>query len=286
MNIAIASGKGGTGKTTISVSLALHFARKAPGVALLDCDVEEPNVNLFLRCSITDTESVEVAKPAADYDICNGCGRCEDICAFSAIVMIKERPLILPDLCHSCGGCLRLCPTGALTRKKTGIGGIESGSTRGVNYSGGRLNIGIHTTPPLIREVKKARYGDGIRIMDCPPGTSCPVIEAVKKSDFLVLVTEPTPFGLNDLILAVEMAGAMEIPFGVVINRDGIGDGGVEAWCLENAVDIIARIPNSRKIAEDYSRGDCASYILENHSDELEKLENHISLKTGMAVMS
>jgi MinD superfamily P-loop ATPase len=280
MNIAIASGKGGTGKTTISVSLALHFAREAPGVALLDCDVEEPNVNLFLRCPITQTESVEVVKPEADNDICNGCGRCEEICAFSAIVMIKERPLILPDMCHSCGGCLRLCPRGALIRKKSGIGIIESGSIHGVNYSGGRLNIGVHTTPPLIREVKKARYGDWIRIIDCPPGTSCPVIEAVKKSDFLILVTEPTPFGLNDLILAVEMAGAMEIPFGVVINRDGIGNNGVEEYCRENDITILARIPNVKQIAEDYSRGDCASYILKNHSDEFIKLVNHINTES------
>jgi MinD superfamily P-loop ATPase len=266
LTISVASGKGGTGKTTISLSLASFMARNGCDVAVLDCDVEEPNVNLFLRAPIERSEQVATPVPAVDAAACTGCGRCEEICAFSAIVLIKGIPLVIPDMCHSCGGCVLVCPERALIETGKNIGVIESGRAGTLGYAGGRLDIGAHMSPPLIREVKKMLPGAEVRIIDCPPGTSCPVIEAVRGSDFLVLVTEPTPFGLNDLRLAVDMARALGLPFGVVINKDGTGTAAVEHWCAAEGIGVLARIPDVRRIAEEYSKGDCVTYILDNYS--------------------
>ncbi len=277
MNIAIASGKGGTGKTTVALSLATYAAKAGSKVAIIDCDVEEPNVNLFLGATIIKTEISSVLIPSVDEGKCTGCGECEKICAFSAIVLIKSQPLVVPDMCHSCGGCFHVCPEGAITEVGKQIGVIESGRASGIDYAGGRLNIGEHMAPPLIREVKKKHNGHEVRIIDSPPGTSCPVVESVRGVDFLVLVTEPTPFGLNDLRLAVEMARALAVPFCVVINRAGIGNNDVEAYCMEQGIKIPARIPNVRRIAEEYSRGDCVSYIMENYPGELDGIMSCIN---------
>ncbi|HNV46695.1 MAG TPA: ATP-binding protein [Spirochaetota bacterium] len=269
MNIAVASGKGGTGKTTIALSLARYIAHNGSRVAVLDCDVEEPNVNLFLGAAIERTERAGVPVPSVDPAACTGCGACERICAFSAIVLINERPLVLPDMCHSCGGCALVCPTAAITEVPKEIGDIEYGSRNGIDYAGGRLAIGGHLSPPLINQVKRAYGSYDVRILDCPPGTSCPVIEAARGADYLVLVTEPTPFGLNDLMLAVDMVRAMGLPFGVVINRDGMGNADLERWCGVNDVRIVARVPFDRRIAEEYSRGDCASRIIECYGEQI-----------------
>jgi len=286
MNIAVASGKGGTGKTTLSLCIAALLAREGTRVALLDCDVEEPNLNLFLKAPIDKLKTVTALVPEADEERCTGCGACERICAFSAIVLIKDKPLVLPDMCHSCGGCVRVCPEGALSEIEKEIGVIESGQAGGVDYAGGRLNIGEPAAPPLIREVKKMHHEADVRILDCPPGTSCPVIESVRGCGFLLLVTEPTPFGLNDLGLAVGMARALSLPFGVAINRAGDTDGLITDYCMEEGIDIIARIPNDRAIAEACSRGECAPYILERYREEIARMTAHITAGNARCVES
>ncbi|HRZ27721.1 MAG TPA: ATP-binding protein [Spirochaetota bacterium] len=280
MNIAVASGKGGTGKTTVSVSLALFLAGEGRAVSVIDCDVEEPNVNLFLGATIGRTDEFSVLVPSVDNAACNGCGKCEQLCAYSAIVLIKDKPLVMPDLCHSCGGCELVCPERAITEaaKRTGI--IETGEAGGIAFAGGRLDIGEHMSPPLIKAVKHYACRSDIRIIDCPPGTSCPVVESARGCDFLVLVTEPTPFGLNDLRLAVEMARALGLPHGVVINRAGSGDSGVDDYCAESGVSVIARIPYDRRIAEEYSRGDCASRIIATYGNEFSAMMKRITETT------
>jgi MinD superfamily P-loop ATPase len=275
MNIAIASGKGGTGKTTIAMSLASCYARNGMDVALLDCDVEEPNVNLFLKAEIVNTEAFSVLVPHVDESRCTGCGECERICAFSAIVLVKGKPLLFADMCHSCGGCYHVCPESAIKEIEKQIGIIEYGSRNGITYAGGRLNIGEAMSPPLIRNVKRCYPESYVRIMDSPPGTSCPAVEAIKDNDFVVLVTEPTPFGLNDLNLAAGAVRALGIPFGVVVNRADIGDGSFMKQYRQRGYNIIASIPHSREIAESYSRGDCVSYILEHFREEIENIASH-----------
>jgi len=277
MDIAIASGKGGTGKTTISMSLASYYADKEISVALLDCDVEEPNVNLFLQAAVDEEVQATVLIPAVNDALCTGCEKCGEICWYSAIVLIKGKPLVLKEMCHSCGGCFLVCPEKAISEVKRTTGIIELGEINGIKYAGGRLNIGEAMSPPLIKDVKNYYPESEIRIMDSPPGTSCPVIESVRGCDFLVLVSEPTPFGLNDLKLAAEMARAMQIPFGVVENRASAGNNRLSDFCKDESVPLIASIPNTREIAVRYSRGDSISYIRENFSDELEKIADHIS---------
>ncbi|HNX22500.1 MAG TPA: ATP-binding protein [Spirochaetota bacterium] len=277
MNIAVASGKGGTGKTTISLCLASYYADKEISVALLDCDVEEPNVNLFLQSEIMGKVEAHVLIPSVDNSLCSGCGKCGEICQYSAIVLIKGKPLVLKEMCHSCGGCFLVCPEKAISEVKRTTGVIELGELNGIQYAGGRLNIGEAMSPPLIKDVKEYYSGAVIRIMDSPPGTSCPVIESVKGCDFLVLVSEPTPFGLNDLKLAAEMARAMKIPFGVVENRTSPGNNSLREFCKSESIPLIASIPDTKEIAVRYSRGDSVSYIKENYRNELDKIANHIS---------
>lgn len=284
MNIAIASGKGGTGKTTISLCLASYYADKEISVALLDCDVEEPNANLFLQSEVREIVETNVLIPSVDNSLCTGCGKCGDICEYSAIVLIKGKPLVLKEMCHSCGGCFLVCPEKAITEVKRPTGVIELGEINGIEYAGGRLNIGEAMSPPLIKDVKEYYPGAVVRIMDSPPGTSCPVIESVRGCDFLLLVSEPTPFGLNDLKLAAEMARAMGIPFGVVENRASAGNDRLSEFCRNESIPLIASIPNTREIAVRYSRGDSVSYIKENYRNELEKIADHINsaVKAGM----
>ena len=277
MDIAIASGKGGTGKTTISMSLASYYADKEISVAILDCDVEEPNVNLFLHAAVYEEVQATVLIPAVNNVLCTGCGKCGEICRYSAIVLIKGKPLVLKEMCHSCGGCFLVCPEQAISEVKRTTGIIELGEINGIKYAGGRLNIGEAMSPPLIKEVKKYHSDMDIRLMDSPPGTSCPVIESVRSCDFLILVSEPTPFGLNDLKLAADMARAMKIPFGVVENRASAGNNRLSEFCTNESIPLIASIPNTREIAVRYSRGDSVSYIRENFSDELEKIADYIS---------
>ena len=251
MIISVASGKGGTGKTTIAVNLALSL----DCVQLLDCDVEEPNAHIFLKPKIVDTQTISIPVPKVDETKCNYCGLCAKVCAYNAIAVIKDNILIFKELCHGCGGCSLLCPQGAISETNKEIGVVELGEGNGVQFGHGRLNIGEAMSPPLIRAVKQNINSIRTCIIDAPPGTSCPVIVAVKGTDFCLLVTEPTPFGLNDLELAVEAIRLMKIPFGVIINRADIGDEGVRQYCSRENIPILMEIPMDRKIAEAYSIG-------------------------------
>jgi MinD superfamily P-loop ATPase len=252
MILAVASGKGGTGKTTVAVALALT----APAPArLLDCDVEEPNCHIFLKPRVERGESVGIPVPVVDEAKCTACGECGGICEYSAIVSLKTRPLVFPELCHGCGGCAKVCPEGAIREVEQEIGVVEVGARDGVAFVQGRLNVGSPMSPPLIRAVKRHATGEGTTIIDCPPGTSCPVVAAVRGSDFVLLVTEPTPFGLHDLRLAVETMRELALPFAVVLNRADAGDDRVDAYCAAEGIPVLLRIPDSRRIAEAYSRG-------------------------------
>jgi MinD superfamily P-loop ATPase len=250
--VSIASGKGGTGKTTVATNLSYTVE---DGIHLLDCDVEEPNCHIFLNPEIEKVEKVGVPVPKVDEDKCNACGKCHEICQFSAIVALKTKPLTFPELCHGCGGCSLICPEEAITEESREVGVIETGHAGHVVFTHGRLRVGEAMSPPLIRAVKKSADKNGLTIIDAPPGTSCPVIEAIKGSDFVVLVTEPTPFGLNDLKLAVEMVKKLGIPSGVLINRADIGDDEVKLYCRAEGIPLLLEIPDDRRIAEAYSRG-------------------------------
>jgi len=254
MVISVASGKGGTGKTLVATSLALALSSKGK-VQLLDCDVEEPNAHIFLHSTINQNQPVFIPIPKVDETKCTYCGKCAEVCAYNAIAVVKEKVLIFPELCHGCGACSYLCPESAITEEGKEIGVVERGNSGNVEFIQGKLTIGEIAAPAIIREVKK--YIDPINtiIIDVSPGTSCPVVEAVKDSDFCLLVTEPTPFGLNDLSLAVEVTRKLEIPCGVVINRVEVGDEKVERYCHEQDIPILLKIPLERKIAELYSKG-------------------------------
>jgi MinD superfamily P-loop ATPase len=255
MKIAIASGKGGTGKTTIATNLATALSQTGQQVQYLDCDAEEPNGHIFLKPDFEISENVTVGVPEVDQEKCTGCGKCCRLCQYSAIVCVKGKVLVFEELCHSCGGCMAICPEGAIAEKQRGIGVAEFGKSNGMYFGHGKLNIGAIQTPAIIRYVKQRTISDGITILDVPPGTSCPVIEAIKNSDFVLLVTEPTPFGLNDLELAVGMVRELNLPFAVAINRSDIGDDAVVRYCKNEGIEVLIEIPNDRKVAEAYSRG-------------------------------
>ncbi|MDO9462571.1 MAG: ATP-binding protein [Deltaproteobacteria bacterium] len=252
MVITIASGKGGTGKTTVGVNMAVSLDK---AVRFLDCDVEEPNAHLFLKAVINEQTVVDTFVPEVDFTKCTYCGKCGEICRFNAIAVLKDYVLTFPDLCHSCRGCLFVCPEKAVLESKRELGVIEQGRAGQVEFIHGRLRIGEAMSPPLIRAVKERIEKRQINIIDAPPGTSCPVIAALKGSDFALLVTEPTPFGLNDLILAVEAVRALKMPLGVVLNRAGNGDSGVQSYLARENIPLLLEIPMDRKIAEAYSRG-------------------------------
>lgn len=255
MKIAIASGKGGTGKTTIATNLACSIARMGKTVQYLDCDVEEPNGHIFLKPEIEETQNVTMGVPEVDTELCNGCGKCGQLCQYSAIICLKDTVMTFEQLCHSCGGCMAVCPQAAIKEKQRKIGIAEFGRANGVLYGAGKLDIGAIQSPALIKYVKKRSIDSDTVVIDVPPGTSCPVIEAVKGADFVLLVTEPTPFGLNDLELAVEMVRELKLPFAVAINRCDIGDDRVVRYCQRQEIEIPLEIPNDRLIAEAYSQG-------------------------------
>jgi len=253
--IAVASGKGGTGKTTVATNLAYAASALGRKVQYLDCDVEEPNGHIFLEPQITGSREVAIDVPQVDLAKCTACGKCGEICQYGAIVCIKEHVLTFEQLCHSCGGCIRVCPADAINAKPLKIGDIELGKAGDIDFVSGRLQIGNVRTPALIKEVKKQIKQDCLTIIDVPPGTSCPVVEVVKSVDFVLLVTEPTPFGLNDLKLAVELMHEMNLPFAAIVNRFGIGNEEVEKYCEAKNIDIIMKLPDDRRIAEAYSSG-------------------------------
>ena len=280
MKIAIASGKGGTGKTTIATNLAHIAAGLGRKVQYLDCDVEEPNGHIFLKPNIEKTQAVTVDVPQVDLKKCTGCGKCSEICQYSAIVHLKDNNVLtFEQLCHSCGGCQRICPADAIETKPLKIGDIEVGKAGGIDFVSGRLRIGFVRTPSLIKEVKKHIKRDCLTIIDIPPGTSCPVVEAVKGTDIVLLVTEPTPFGLNDLKLAVGLVREMNLPFAVVINRYGIGDNEVEKYCEAESINICLKLPDDRCIAEAYSIGKMIVDVLPEYKKDFTGLYESVSQK-------
>jgi MinD superfamily P-loop ATPase len=278
MVICIASGKGGTGKTTIATSLAFSLDGE---VQLLDCDVEEPNAHLFTRPVIDYTRTVTTLVPDVDLTKCDYCGMCGEICQFSAITVIGKKVLTFPDLCHSCKGCMMVCPREAIGERGRELGVLEKGWSGPVEFIHARLRVGEAMSPPLIKGVKEYIDPKKITIIDAPPGTSCPVIVTLKGSDFAILVTEPTPFGLNDLKLAVGAVRILEIPLGIIINRCDVGDDQVLAYAREEGIPILLEIPNDRKIAEAYSRGIMMVDVRPEMKDQLRAVYENIRQLTA-----
>ena len=252
MIISVASGKGGTGKTTVATNLAVSIESD---IQLLDCDVEEPNAHLFLNPVMEQKKTVYAPVPDIDETKCNFCKKCAQICRFKAIAVIKETVLTFPELCHSCGGCMAICPEKAITETGRELGVVEIGRRNHIGFVHGRLRVGEAMSPPLIKEVRSHTRSDQPAIIDAPPGTSCPVIAAMRRTDFVLMVTEPTPFGLHDLKLAVEAVKLLGIPRGLVINRSDIGDDGVRAYAKKENLPVLMEIPFDRGIAEAYSKG-------------------------------
>jgi MinD superfamily P-loop ATPase len=277
MKIAIASGKGGTGKTTIATNLACSIADMGKNVQYLDCDAEEPNGHIFLKPEITETKSATIGVPEVDREKCNGCGKCGDLCQYSAIICLKDKAMTFEPLCHACGGCMLVCPTGAIKEVQKEVGYIDLGMAKGFHFGQGRLKIGDIHTPPLIKQVKSNAIEDGVVIIDAPPGTSCPVIEAIKGTDFVLLVTEPTPFGLNDLKLAVGMVRELKIPFAVVVNKSDPDEKMTAKYCSDENIDIIFEVPDDRRIAEAYSIGDMIVDVLGEYKKDFAALYDNIA---------
>jgi len=252
MIIAVASGKGGTGKTTISVALSLSINEN---IKLLDCDVEEPNAGLFLDLNSIQEEIVTVGIPRVDNKKCKFCGKCQEVCQFNAITVLKDKVLVFDELCHSCGGCEKACPAEAISEINKPIGTITHAHSKSLSFVQGKLAIGRAMSPPLIRAVKNRIDKNIINIIDCPPGNSCPVITAVNGSDYIILVTEASPFGLHDLKLSVETMKEITIPFGVIVNRTIPTYAEVQKYCKMEHIPILLEIEENLKVAKAYSEG-------------------------------
>jgi MinD superfamily P-loop ATPase len=256
--IAVASGKGGTGKTTVALNLAAMFGEP---VQLADCDVEEPNINLFLRCDQLVPPEVAMLVPQVDPRHCNGCGACGELCQFRGIVAIGNRALVFPELCHGCGGCALVCPSGAITERPHRIGTVSTGQSGIIRLVEGRLEVGVSLVPPVIRAVREQLLDDLPAILDAPPGTSCPVVATLRECDYLLLVTDPTPFGLHDLKLAVALARELNLACGVVVNRAGEDLVGLHGYCRSENIPILLSLPDDRQIAEVVSRGELVARV-------------------------
>jgi MinD superfamily P-loop ATPase len=286
MIIAIASGKGGTGKTTVATSLALSIASEegasSKNLLFLDCDVEEPNAALFLKPVLNHCEEVGILIPQVDPDKCTYCGRCAEVCVWHALAVVREKVLIFPELCHGCGSCTLNCPEGAIYEVLNVMGTLESGSAGPIDFGQGTMDVGQAMSVPIISQLKKRHLAAGnhdrIVILDAQPGTSCPVVETMRDVDFVLMVTEPTPFGLHDLRLAVQVArDELGLPVGVVINRDGIGDAGVVNYCASEDIPILMRIPLDRRIAEAVSEGQALVEALPEYRGRFLNLRGQIA---------
>jgi MinD superfamily P-loop ATPase len=294
MIVSIASGKGGTGKTTIAVSLALSLAEDGDlsTPLLVDCDVEAPNASLFLRTVFEEHRKVVQLVPEIDHKTCDLCKRCAEVCAYNAIAVVGEKVLVFPEMCHGCGSCTLNCPTGAIREKQDIKGFLERGHAGSIDFAHGVLNVGVAMPVPAIRQLKQwavspQSYDNRPIILDAPPGTSCPVVETIRGTDFVLLVTEPTPFGLHDLRMAIEVArDELGLPVGVIVNRDGIGDCGVDDFCAAEKVPILMRIPHRRRIAEAYSEGSPLIEAIPEHAKRFRDLyASIVSLRDEVEVV-
>jgi MinD superfamily P-loop ATPase len=288
MIITVASGKGGTGKTTVATSLALSLAPEADAGAsvggeslrgrplFLDCDVEEPNAALFLRPELGPPQEVGILIPEVDYERCTFCGRCAEVCVWHAIAVVGQKVLIFPELCHGCGSCTLNCPEEAIHEVLHVMGTLESGRAGPIDFGHGTMDVGQAMAVPIIRQLRAqhaANPGQRVTVLDASPGTSCPVVETMRGADFVLLVTEPTPFGLHDLRLAVQVArDELGLPVGVVVNRDGMGDAGVDDYCAAEDIPILMRIPLDRRIAEAISDGKALVEAMPEYRDSFREL--------------
>jgi MinD superfamily P-loop ATPase len=262
MIITVASGKGGTGKTLVSTNLAATLALTLDKkVAYMDCDVEEPNGHIFLKPKLPKVETVSIPVPVCNKELCDYCGKCGEVCQFNAILPAKNMFLVFEEMCHGCGSCILACKKKALTEKKREIGIVESGSStirnnKQLNFFHGKLKIGEPMAPPVIKALKKHINKNETVILDAPPGTSCPVVETISNSDFVILVTEPTPFGLHDLKLAVDVVRKINVPFGVVLNKSDLGNNKTNEFCEQENIPLLLSIPHDKAIAHAYSKGE------------------------------
>jgi len=279
MTITIASGKGGTGKTTVSSNLTYYLANQNKDVVLADLDVEEPNSSLFIKAKKINSQIANTMKPTWVEDDCKLCGKCAEVCNFNAILALPKGILTFPELCHSCYACSELCPTDSLPMKPSKIGEITEYKADKFSFVEGRLDLGQEMAVPLIAqtiEYVNKKYPNALKLWDAPPGTSCPVIEASKNSDFVILITESTPFGLNDLTLAVETMRVLDKKFGVIINRYGIGDNKVEEYCIKENIPIITKIKNDKEVAKLYSQGELIYPKIEHFKNSIEEIVKFI----------
>jgi len=268
MIISVASGKGGTGKTTVAVNLALAIEK----CQLLDCDVEEPNAAIFIKPKKYSSHKVSILIPKIDQSSCILCGTCVNICAFSALAKTDDKIMFFPELCHGCGACTYFCPTEAIKEILHEVGNVEIGKNNQVEFVQGLLKIGQPLSPVVIKAVKQHIKSDSLAIIDAPPGTSCPVISAIKDTDFCILVTEPTPFGLHDFKLSVKVLKKMNIPFGTIINRSNLGNNHTEQFCKKEDIPILLEIPFSKKIAEAYSKGYSIFHVLPEYKSKFQEI--------------
>jgi len=288
MIIAVASGKGGTGKTTVATGLALSLAPEQP-VLFLDCDVEAPNAHLLLNPIFDRRAEATLPIPSVDQARCQLCGTCAEVCQYNALVVLEAgvvagRVIVFPELCHGCGSCTLNCPEGAIREVPNVLGVLESGQAApGIRFAHGVLNIGQPMAGPVIRQLKRwqtPQAGETV-IIDAPPGTSCPVVETIRGADYVLLVTEPTPFGLHDLKLAYELTHELGLPAGVIVNRDGIGDSGVDSFCAEAGLPVLWRIPLDREIAEATAQGTPLVAVRPNYRSQLQRVFEAIREQVG-----